>query len=265
MGGYRRALAGKESALEGSSMSDFVGKTFFLTGGSSGLGLVCARQLAERGARLVLAGRQIETLREEFPADTHLAVACDVTDEAAIKDLVAQLKSAQINLNGVVLSAGIHEPRPLAMETKASLERTWLVNVYGSLGLLAALLKTRLVAREASIVLFSSAATHAGGIGNVSYAASKGAMEGTVRCLAMELAPQKIRTNAIAPGVIPTPMSSRYLSRMTEQQVQGLTHEHPLGLGTPEDVARLVTFLLSDDSKWMTGAVLPIDGGLTSH
>ena len=151
------------------------------------------------------------------------------------------------------------------METQATLNNTWMVNVFGTLGLLAALLKARLISKGSSIVLFSSAAAQAGGMGLVSYAASKGALEAAARSLAMELAPQRIRVNAIAPGVIPTPMSNQYMSRMTAAQIDSVKAQHPLGFGDAADAASLVAFLLSDEAKWMTGSVLALDGGLTSH
>ncbi|MFN7939197.1 MAG: SDR family oxidoreductase [Bryobacteraceae bacterium] len=236
-----------------------------VTGAASGLGEACATALAAAGVRLVLPVRRREAAQERFADPRHIVVDCDVSQEESVQNLVGLLRTEKIVLNGVVLAAGTQDIRPLSFETKATLQATWEVNVYGSLGLLAGLLKARRIAKESSIVLFSSAATQAGGIGLVSYAASKGALEGATRSLAMELASQRIRVNAIAPGVVETPMSGRYMGRMSAPQIEAVRASHPLGFGVPQDIASLVTFLVSDTAKWITGTVITIDGGLTSH
>ena len=143
-------------------MSDFAGKRILITGASSGLGLACANGLALSGAELVVAGRHPDELVTRFPAP-HRAMKCDVSREEDCKALASQLKREGVTLDGLVLAAGIQTVKPLVMESQASLQNAWSVNVYGSLGLLAALLKSRLVSKGAAIVLFSSAAASAGG------------------------------------------------------------------------------------------------------
>jgi NAD(P)-dependent dehydrogenase (short-subunit alcohol dehydrogenase family) len=258
-------VGGRSDAMAGGNMSQLESKTILVTGASSGLGLACARLAAERGARLVLVGRDAIRLRDQFPEETHVAIACDVAQEEGVRALAAALKAQSLQPEGWVLAAGVQEIRPLLMESAGSLEALWRTNVFGTLGLLAAMLKARLVPKGASIVLFSSAAARGGGAGLVSYAASKGALEAATHSLALELASHRIRVNALAPGVVRTPMSDRYMKRMTAAQIEALEKQHPLGFGTPEQVAGPALFLLSDDAQWITGTVLTVDGGLLSQ
>lgn len=231
-----------------------------VTGASSGLGKSCAARMGKEGAALVLVGRNQKTLEEAHPGHSYV---CDLTDEAATKTMLMRVKTEVGPIDGWVLAAGAQDLRPLMMESAATLHKAWMANVQSSLGLIALALKARLLQKGGSIVLFSSAVTHAGGAGLVGYAAAKGALESATRSLALELAAQKIRVNAIAPGVIPTPMSEKYLAKLSREQVMKIEAMHPLGFGTPEDVSGAVRFLLSEDSKWITGTVMLIDGGLS--
>jgi NAD(P)-dependent dehydrogenase (short-subunit alcohol dehydrogenase family) len=235
--------------------------TVLITGASSGLGKCCAERLTAEGNTLVLIGRNEATLRESFPAAK--VYACDLTDEVALKATLTLAKTDSGPIGGWVLAAGVQAIRPLMMESAASLHASFAANVQSSLGLLALALKMRMVTAGGSIVLFSSAATHSGGAGLVGYAAAKGALEAATRSLAVELASQKVRVNAVAPGVIRTPMSEKYLGKLSPEQIAKIEEMHPLGFGQPEDVAGPVQFLLSEDARWITGSVMSIDGGLS--
>jgi NAD(P)-dependent dehydrogenase (short-subunit alcohol dehydrogenase family) len=231
-----------------------------ITGASSGLGKACAERLVREGAQIIQIGRNKETL---IPG--HAAYVCDLTDEVTAKATLALIKTDHGPIDGWVLAAGSQDVRPLMMESAATLQSAFVDNVQTSFGFLALALKARLVQKGGSIVLFSSAATHSGGVGLVGYAAVKGALEAGTRSLALELASQKTRVNAIAPGVIRTPMSEKYMAKLTPDQVAKIEVAHPLGFGTPEDIAGTVNFLLSKDARWITGVTLMIDGGLSIH
>jgi NAD(P)-dependent dehydrogenase (short-subunit alcohol dehydrogenase family) len=241
-------------------MTDFAGKKILITGASSGIGRACALQLAALGAHIVAIGRNQATLADlGLPSATTYAI--DLADEPSVKALMPRLKAEVGPLDGCVLAAGLHTFRPLMMESFADIHRPWSINVQSSLGILALLLKGRLIAKGGSIVLFSSAAARKAGAGAVSYAASKGAIEAATSALALELASQKIRVNAVSPGVVRTPMSQGFLSKLTAEQLSALEARHPMGIGLPEDVAGPVLFLLSSEARWITGVVLPVDGG----
>jgi NAD(P)-dependent dehydrogenase (short-subunit alcohol dehydrogenase family) len=239
---------------------DFSGKKILVTGASSGIGRACALQLKSAGAHIVAIGRNEAGLLDIGLAATQICTL-DLADEAAVKAVIPRLKAEFGPLDGCVFAAGLHTFRPLIMESFNDIYRPWSINVQSCLGLLALLVKGRLIAKGGSVVLFSSAAARTAGAGAVSYAASKGAIESATSALALELASQKIRVNAVSPGVVRTPMSEGFLGKLTPAQLTALETRHPMGFGTPDDVASPVLFLLSNDARWITGAVLPVDGG----
>jgi NAD(P)-dependent dehydrogenase (short-subunit alcohol dehydrogenase family) len=241
-------------------MADFFGKKVLLTGASSGIGRACALRLVAAGAYIVAVGRNETALRDMGIAPEQI-YTMDLLDEAAIKAFIPRLKTDIGPLDGCVLAAGMHTFRPLLMESFHDIYRPWAINVQSPLGFLALLIKGRLLAKGGSLVLFSSTAAHMAAAGAVSYAASKGAIESATHGLAVELAALNIRVNAVAPGVVRTPMSEAFLSKLTADQLIALETRHPMGLGMPDDVAGPVLFLLSKEARWITGIVLPVDGG----
>ncbi len=244
-------------------MARFDGKTILVTGASSGIGRACAQRLAHEGAQLWLVGRNEAALREVADGRPHRIHLADLTDEVAVKQLVTQIHADAGQLHGCVLAAGIRAFRPLRLESFAGLVQSWEANIQSSLGLLALALRARLLVREASVVLFSSAAVSTAAPGAMAYAASKAALEAAVRTLAVELATQRVRVNAVAPGVVRTPMTEGWFSKLAPAQTAQLEARHPLGFGCPEDIAGPVAFLLSGESRWVTGAMLVVDGGFS--
>ena len=189
-------------------MQGLAGKKILVTGASSGIGRSCVLRLAQQQASLILVGRNEQALRSIAVEPQPRICVCDLTDETRIKLLVAELKKELGTIEGCVLAAGAHDVRPRMMESPTSLQKIWAVNVQACLGFLGAALKSRLLARGGAVVLFSSVAVRAGGPGLVAYASSKGAIEAATRSLALELASQRIRVNAVAPGVAALASSS---------------------------------------------------------
>jgi NAD(P)-dependent dehydrogenase (short-subunit alcohol dehydrogenase family) len=239
------------------------GRVVLVTGAASGIGEATARRLARDGARLMLVDVQGDAVKAvaESLGDCAVAVVADLLDDSAADSVVDAALAAFGSLHGVVNSAGILETMHVEELTRASYDRVMGINVRGPLFLTQAALPH--LSSGASIVFVASGnAVLASPNGSV-YAASKGALVSLVKGLTADLAPRGIRVNAISPGPIVTPLLSAALAdpEVTAALEQGV----PAGrLGTPEEVAELALFLVSDASSYVYGASFAVDGGTTA-
>jgi len=225
-------------------------KIAVITGGGSGIGRACAEKLAATGYRAVCCGLDQET---DWPANLEF-VRLDVTDETAVDAFAARFErvSALVNCAGMIL----HEAREF---TPAGFRRVIDVNLTGT-QLVTVALRPALAAAHGSVVNLASMWSFFGSPRNPAYAASKGAVVQITRSHAVAFAPQRIRVNAVAPGWIDTRLAAGAISN--PERSAAIMARIPLGRwGTPADVADVVAFLHSNDARYITGAVLPIDGG----
>lgn len=247
---------------------DLDGKLVLVTGASSGIGRETAIFLSECHARLVLVARNRERLEETaslLHGSGHRIEVCDLTAADEIPAWIKGLCEELGPLHGLVHSAGVHSALPLRILTTEKLESVMRVNVSAALMLAKGFRQKGCSAAGSALVLVSSAAALVGEAGVSAYAASKAALIGLSRSLAVELASQRIRVNCVAPGVVQTEMSDRLRGALTPEQFAALEAKHPLGLGSARDVAHAIGFLLAETGRWITGTTLVIDGGYTAH
>ena len=240
-----------------------------ISGGTSGIGLATAQLLLAKGWRVVLLGRN--TARGAAALDT-LAVAtdraqfipCDVTDDRACADAVAQTVALYGRLDGLVTSAGIYEEKLLEETTTADVDRLFAVNVYGTISLCRYALP-HLKKTQGSIVTVSSDAGLQGNIACSLYGATKGAVVSFTKSLALEVAPHQVRVNCVCPGDVDTPMLAKQLAQSPDLSRDAMREQYPLyRIATADEVGQAIVFLLSPGASFITSVALPVDGGLTS-
>jgi NAD(P)-dependent dehydrogenase (short-subunit alcohol dehydrogenase family) len=244
-------------------VSNLAGKVVIITGASRGIGAAAARVVAAQGASVVLAARDEQAL-ERLVADIArlggeaTAVATDVADEVAVDRLVAATLDRYGSLHGAFNNAGSgHRPTPLAAIDPATFERTLDVNLRGVFLCLRAELPE--LAPGGAIVNMSSTAGLSGAPGMGAYSAAKHGVIGLTQTAALDYGPKGIRVNAIAPGPILTEGGIGAASAEIQQRAAELL---PLKrLGTPDEVARVAAWLLSDAASFVNGATISIDGG----
>ncbi|MER6951806.1 SDR family oxidoreductase [Nonomuraea sp. NPDC000554] len=245
------------------------GRAILVTGASSGIGAAAARRFCAEGARVALAARRtdaLERLAAELREDGHeaIAVTCDVTDEAAVSAAVDTVVREYGGLDGAFNNAGVGGAHlPLHEIPAAAFDSTASVNLRGVFLCMKYEIRAMLGGGGGAIVNTSSVAGLAGTTRNADYAAAKFGLEGLVRSAALDYAADGIRVNAIAPGPTRSEMFDRWMS--TEEARAQMARRFPLNyIAHPDDMARAALFLLSDESRWTTGTVLPCDGGFSA-
>ncbi len=241
---------------------------YMVTGAASGIGRATALLLSEAGAKVLLVDINEDNLKKvqsECQGKTDMLVL-DLTDANAIKSAIKEKVATFGKLNGFVHCAGIPYVAPLKVVNPDKTERLYKLNTYAAIELAKVCSSKLVYAGEAgSFVLISSVYGLVGSAANVGYAMSKGAIVAITKSLAMELVSSGIRVNCVAPGFIKTPMANKVDGMMDDGYDQRLKALHPMGLGQPEDIANAILFLFSDMSRWMTGAVMNVDGGFTAQ
>ena len=241
-------------------------KIAVITGGNSGIGLATAKELKQLGARIVIIGRNTAAVAKaasEIGGDT-LGVTADVGRVADLDRAFTEVREKTGRVDILFANAGIGRFAPVADTTEALFDEITDVNFKGAYFTILRALP--LMPDGGAIVLTSTVAVHFGMPGASIYAASKAALNSLAKTLAVELAGRRIRVNVISPGPIATPIFGKMgMDKETQAQVTaGLVNAVPLKrLGTPEEIARSVAFLASEDAAFITGQELVVDGGLS--
>lgn len=238
------------------------GKTILITGASSGIGKAVAQECAAAGATCIITARNEERLSvtlNSLDGEGHQYMLADLSNSECIETIVEQLPK----LDGVVSCAGIVETKILKFTEEDDLLRLFNTNAFSSIRLIRTLVQQKKLKKEASIVIISSiSGVKCGYLGGSIYGATKGALEGFTKAIALELAPQKIRVNTITPGMVETSLLKD--SEIDSELLEADKQKYPLKrYGNPEEVGYSAVYLLSDATKWMTGTSLLIDGGYT--
>lgn len=237
-------------------------KTILVTGASSGIGRAIAIECSKMGASVIITGRNEERLKEthaQMEGNQPDYIVADLSLPNDVQNLVQKITS----LNGLVNCAGLTKSLPFQFATRKNIDEVFNINFFAPVEISRLLVKNKKIKGGSSIVFISSiSGVYYTIIGNSIYSASKGAINGIVKSMALELAPKSIRVNCINPGMINTNLLSEGI--ISKDQLQEDMKKYPLKrYGKPEEVAFAAIYLLSDASNWVTGSNLLIDGGLT--
>lgn len=235
------------------------GKIILVTGASSGIGRGIAVTCSKMGATVIINGRNVIKLNETLSmmeGDGHSIAAGDLTVTDALEKLVEGFPK----LDGIVQCAGMGQRIPCKELRSDSVNQVMDVNFKAPVMLQAELLRQKKIKKGASIVFVASIASWSPSFGNSVYSASKGAIISYANCLALELAPRKIRVNCISPAMVWTDLIIQ--EGVDEDQLKEDEQKYPLKrYGKPDDIANLAVYMLSDASSWMTGSNVKITGG----
>lgn len=228
-------------------------RSILVTGGNRGIGLAVAQAFAEQGDRVAV------THRGSGVPDGLLGLTCDVTDPGQIDKAVTAAEEAHGPLDAVVANAGVTDDRLILRMSDSDFGRVLDTNLGGAFRVARRAVETMVGRRRGRLVFVSSVAGLRGSAGQANYASSKAGLVGLARSLARELGPRGITANVVAPGLVDTDMTEALSARQRDRILQDV----PLGRSArPSEVASAVLWLASEQAGYVTGAVLPVDGGL---
>ena len=236
-------------------------KTILVTGASSGIGRGICIDCSKMGAKVHLMARNEERLNKtlaEMDGDGHVIHQADLCSTEDIDALVDALPV----IDGVVLCAGIIKTMLVKKISEEAMVEIFNANIMGDIKMCSRLLKKKKLNHGGSVVFISSVSTFNVKVGNSLYSATKGAVNSFAKAMALEVSKQNMRVNCIQPGFVPSSiLSSGAIEE--DEFLKFYAERHPLGFGTPSDIANGCIYLLSDAARWVTGSIFTIDGGYT--
>ena len=254
---------------QGASPFSLAGRSVLVTGASSGIGRAVAVAVSRLGGRVAGVACHFPqpqgtlTLTEGTRPKVQSA---DLLDLDRLPPLLRDLEGAVGPFAGIVHAAGTLRPKVLRMVKPDDFETAMRLHVQCAAALLSHVARTAAPAGSGcSVVLLGSILSTLGSPGLAAYSSAKAALVGLARTAALELAAKRVRVNAILSGFVETPMTRALGEMLGQEHLAKMTAKHPLGLGQPEDIANAVTFLLSDASRWITGACVSVDGGYSAE
>lgn len=249
------------------------GKTAFLTGAGTGIGRACALAFAREGARIAIAGRQVAPLHEVASevgkaSGQVLPISCDVTQIESVERALGKAMQHFGQLNVIVNNAGAVVVATVEQTSDADWQAVLSVNLTGTFYVSRAALPMLRKSGGGSIINVGSVLGLVARRERAAYCAAKAGVTGLTKAMALDHARENIRVNCICPAIVETEMAKRSISKAADPlaERQERASQIPLGrIGSPEDVASLAVYLASEESSWLTGAAIPLDGGLTAY
>lgn len=244
-------------------MARLAGRKIIITGGASGIGRATARLFRQEGAAVAILDRSDNAATSVAQEIGAVAFGCDVADPASVASAVTQAARAMGGLDGLVNAAGILSETGIAETSAEAFARTVAVNLTGTFLVIQA--AAPLMQKGTIVNIASGVGLMPTGPGSIAYVASKGGVVAMTKSAAMELAPA-IRVNSVCPGAVETAMTAASIRTETGAPNPAIASRYALGRhAQPEELAAAILFLTSDESSFMTGIALPVDGGRTFH
>jgi NAD(P)-dependent dehydrogenase (short-subunit alcohol dehydrogenase family) len=241
-------------------MIDLKNKKILVTGASSGIGRAAAILCDKLGASVIATGRNMEELNKTASTlkNNPGIITADLSSEEDVNELISKLPE----LDGLVHCAGMINPMPVKFLKSKHIDELFKINFSSAVLISSGLLSAKKLKNEASVVFISSVSSAHPYTGGSLYTSSKSALEAFARGFALEASGKRIRVNTISPALVRTKILEQSEQIYTKEEILEIESRYPLGIGEPEDIANMIAFLLSPSSRWVTGAVIQMDGGL---